>query len=342
MKDQLPSAFLERLKEILPARNFSLSCQTFSAPQQICLRINTLKKNVSEVLEFFKKEDISFMEDDHDPTTIVLKDTTQQKENSSLREAPLSLFLKSHPKLSTLIQEGIVYPQSLSSLLPVRVLDPQPGELVLDMCAAPGSKTTQMAARMSNQGKIVALEVVKERFYKLKSVVQLLGAEIVETRLVDARRFRPIGLKADSKPLFDKALVDVPCSSEGRFKLFESKSYAYWSVRKIKEMAHKQKGLLLHASRFVKPSGAILYSTCTFAPEENEMVVDWFLRKSGGDFQLCPIDFNDVTTYPAMTSWQGKIFASDMSSCCRILPGLTPRGFLFEGFFLAHLKRKEL
>ena len=91
---------------------------------------------------------------------------------------------------------------------------------------------------------------------------------------MDGRRFRV------KEQLFDRILVDAPCSSEGRFKYDNPKSYAYWNLRKIKEMAHKQKGLLLNASRLLKPGGVLVYSTCTFAQEENEEVVDWFAKKS--------------------------------------------------------------
>ena len=83
--------------------------------------------------------------------------------------------------------------------------------------------------------------------------------------------------------------MDAPCSCEGRFIINEPKSFAYWSVRKIKEMSHKQKGLLLNASRLLRPGGILVYATCTFAPEENEEVVDWFLRKTDGRFELVPI-----------------------------------------------------
>ena len=85
------------------------------------------------------------------------------------------------------------------------------------------------------------------------------------------------------------------------------KSFAYWSVRKIKEMSHKQKGLLLNASRLLAPGGTLVYATCTFAPEENEEVVDWFLRKAEGRFELAPISINGVKTYPCLPHWQKRI-----------------------------------
>jgi 16S rRNA (cytosine1407-C5)-methyltransferase len=129
---------------------------------------------------------------------------------------------------------------------------------------------------MNNEGILVANEPIRGRFYKLKSVLQLTGAKATLS-MVDGRRFR-----VKEGGLFDRVLVDAPCSAEGRFKEDEPKTYAYWSTRKIREMAHKQKGLLLNASRLVKTGGILLYSTCTFAEEENEEVVDWFAKKAQG------------------------------------------------------------
>ena len=176
---------------------------------------------------------------------------------------------------SSLVSQGLLYAQGLESMQPVIELDPKPGESVLDLCAAPGSKTSQIAAHMNNEGVLVANEPIRQRFFRLKAVLELTAAKAKLT-MFDGRRFQA------KENLFDKVLVDAPCSSEGRFKEGEPKTYAYWSLRKIKEMAHKQKGLLLNASRLIKSGGILVYSTCTFAPEENEEVVQWLARKSQG------------------------------------------------------------
>ncbi len=188
---------------------------------------------------------------------------------------------------SSLVTQGSLYAQGLESMRPVMELDPQPGERILDLCAGPGSKTSQIAMHMRNEGVLVANEPVRPRFYRLKSVLNLTGAKTTLT-MVDGRRFRvgaysnPPAGEAGTPLLFDRVLVDAPCSAEGRFKKDEPQTYAYWSLRKIKEMAHKQKGLLLHAGRLLKAGGVLVYSTCTFAPEENEEVVLWFSRKAEG------------------------------------------------------------
>jgi 16S rRNA (cytosine1407-C5)-methyltransferase len=204
------------------------------------------------------------------------------------------------------------------------VLNPHSEDLVLDVCAAPGSKTTQMALMMKNRGEITALDSVKNRFYKLKAVCTLMGALNVKCLLTDARRFRA------GDTLFDKIMVDAPCSSEGRFTTLDKDSFGYWSPRKIKEMAHKQKGIILSAARCLKPGGFLVYSTCTFAPEENETVVDWFLRKTKGEFTLEPFDLPGVPRYPALKSYENRTYTQDLSFCWRVLPD-----GIFSGFFIA-------
>jgi 16S rRNA (cytosine1407-C5)-methyltransferase len=231
--------------------------------------------------------------------------------------------------LRALADDGKIYQQSSSSQLPVIVLDPRKGERILDMCAAPGSKTSQMAMLMENSGQIVAIESAHQRYYKLKAVLVLLGAENVKVIFKDARLYR-------DNELFDAVLADVPCSSEGRFSADDPDSFKYWSTRKIKEMQNKQRGLLLSASRLVKPGGRLVYSTCTFAPEENEAVVNWFLKKAGNDFSVEKVSLRDIESYPAILSWGKKTFHPDVSKCLRVLPSKA-----MEGFFIAHFKRLE-
>lgn len=234
--------------------------------------------------------------------------------------------LSHHP----LADEGKIYQQAISSMIPAVILDARPGERVLDACAAPGSKTTQIAAMMRNEGQIIAVEAVKGRFFRLKSVCGLLGATAVVCKLCDARRFRP----SDGE-LFDKVLVDAPCSSEGRFKADNPDSVLYWSLRKIREMSYKQKGILMSVSRLVRPGGILVYATCTFAPEENEEVVDWFLRKSEGFFDLEDAGVEGIPRLPCLTRWGKNVYHEDVMKCLRVRPDQA-----FTGFFVAKFKKK--
>ncbi|MBI3601444.1 MAG: RsmB/NOP family class I SAM-dependent RNA methyltransferase [Candidatus Omnitrophica bacterium] len=247
--------FLQRLVKILPPQ----ALDHFGQPALYThFRVNTLKASIQDIHDKLKAIGVSF-------------------ETVNWYAPALSVPVAYARGVldSSLVAQGLLYPQGLESMQAVVTLDPQPGECVLDLCAAPGSKTTQIAAHTRNEGVLVANEPVRARFYRLKTVLNLTGARSTLT-MVDGRRYRA------HNGLFDRVLVDAPCSSEGRFKKDHPKTYAYWSLRKIKEMAHKQKGLLLSASRLMKPGGVLVYSTCTFAPEENEEVLEWFLRKVVG------------------------------------------------------------
>ena len=308
----LPVLFLDRLKLILDDERFARVASTFDAPRPLSVRVNTLKMSLSEAQDYFSSRSIQAEQVPWTQEGFILQGI-ESKDLSRLDA----------------VCEGKIYIQSLSSMLPVVVLDPQPGEAILDLCAAPGSKTTQMAARMRNQGSIDAVEAIRPRFYRLKSVAGLLGAEIIRAKCLDGRRYR------SGSVLFDKILVDAPCSSESRFKTFDPKTVGYWSTRKIKEMVQKQRGLLLYACRLLKPGGVLLYSTCTFAPEENEGILDWVLRKLPVEIDLVPIEIDLVERYTAVTSWNDRDYDPRVKDVFRVLPAGK-----MEGFFMAKLVRK--
>ena len=307
----LPLTFLQRLRDILPPESQVSVFSTFNRPSPLTVRINTLKTSREETLSQLKDKGISFRSIEWAPEALILEGITQ-KDFGETEWA----------------KQGLLYSQNLSSILPVLVLDPKPGENVLDMCAAPGSKTTQIAACLKNSGRLVAVESVRDRFYRLKAVCAYLGADNVEFKLMDARGFRFTG------EYFDRILVDASCSSEGRFRTSEPKSFAYWSPRKIREMVQKQRGILMTASHLLKPGGVLVYSTCTFAPEENEGVVDWLLRKSKVPLRLESIELNGVERYPALRQWGEKDFSPEVEKCFRVLPSE-----IMEGFFIAKIVR---
>lgn len=314
MKQAFPALFLQRLQDILPKNRYEEALRAFSTKSLLTVRVNTLKTSWHELEGILKQKKIAFREVSWLSGEALILDGLTPEE---LREAEM-------------IKDGLIYRQGLSSMLPVAILDPNPEDHVLDMCAAPGSKTTQMAARMKNRGTITAIEAVRGRYYRLRTVSQLMGAENVTFKLMDARQFRP------GDRLFDKILVDAPCSSEGRFKVADPKTFAYWSPRKIKEMVRKQRGLLLTASRWLRPGGTLVYSTCTFAPEENEAVVEWLLKKTEGALETEQIGWPDVPTYPALRSWQGKTFNEQIQNCLRVLPTTD-----MEGFFAVKFNKKN-
>jgi tRNA (cytosine49-C5)-methyltransferase len=309
-QDHLPPDFELRLKDIIPQRPECI----FEPRRYQTFRINTLKISIEKAHALLLERKVDFQKVNFCPYAVIVEKSAGQE------------LLK-----SDIVNDGRLYAQGLESMLPVLVLDPQPDQRVLDLCAAPGSKTSQIAMHMNNQGVLKANEPIRERLYRLKSVLQLTGAQ-AQVSSTDGRRMQ------EHNGLFDRILVDAPCSCEGRFIINEPKSFAYWSVRKIKEMSHKQKGLLLNASRLLGPGGIMVYATCTFAPEENEEVLDWFLRKTDGRFELTPILINGVQTYPCLTQWNKRSYDLRIRDAARILPDERMEGFFIAKFTNSHYK----
>ena len=134
---------------------------------------------------------------------------------------------------------------------------------------------------------------------------------------------------------FDRVLLDAPCSSEARFDLNDPDSMAHWSPGKVREVAHKQKRLLLSAIHALKPGGVLVYSTCSFAPEENECIVHAALHKLGDAVEVTPVEI-PVLHQPGLTEWDGKMLNPQLAHSVRVLPDS-----LVDGFYLARLVKQR-
>lgn len=178
---------------------------------------------------------------------------------------------------------GAFYVQEPSAMVPVCALDPKPGDRVLDLCAAPGGKSTQIASMLNNEGLLFANEINKSRCNILMSNLERMG---VENAIVFSKR--PADLCADFCDYFDRVLVDAPCSGEGMFRK-NPDAIAHWSIEHTKGCSLRQQEILDLAAQTVRPGGILVYSTCTFSTVENEEVIKWFLEKNS-DFRLEPID----------------------------------------------------
>lgn len=222
---------------------------------------------------------------------------------------------------------GWVHGQEAVSTLPVMALDPDPTDRVLDLCAAPGSKTTQLAGRQRDRGTIVANDVDLGRLSALRSNCDRLGVSSVLVTNRDGRHFSASALAFDG---FDHVLVDAPCSCEGTVRknpdIFED-----WSLDQIEGLAGTQRALLEQAVALTSPGGSVVYATCTFAPEENEAVVDHVLGERA--CSCVPIDL-PITHSPGVTEWQGTQFDSAVRNGVRVYPHHNDTG----GFFLARLE----
>ena len=225
---------------------------------------------------------------------------------------------------------GYYYVQEIASMLPVLALKPRPGELVLDIAAAPGSKTTQIAAAMKNTGTIIANDVNLKRLKILASNMERCGVvnSIITRRdgIALCKRLKDAGF------LFDKILVDAPCSGEGTLRSSPI-TYQMWNIHTIKSLSKLQKGILASALEILKIGGEIVYSTCTHAPEENEEVVD-FVLKNFDNIKIESISL-PIKCRPGINKWLDSSYDKNVEKSCRIYP----QDNNTEGFFIAKLRR---
>ncbi|MCH7638482.1 MAG: RsmB/NOP family class I SAM-dependent RNA methyltransferase [Bacteroidetes bacterium] len=313
----LPELFVERLRSIVPPERFDGVLGSFSAPQAVGFRINRLKGSEDAALDELRSVGLS-------------------PEAVSPVPGAFAVPAEQRPQLlnSEPASRDAIYIQNVSSQLPPLILDPQPGERVLDLCAAPGSKTRQLACLMQDEGEIVAVEKVRKRFYKLKANVARQGSTIVRPVLGSGTAYWHREPEA-----FDRVMVDAPCSTEGRFRTDDPETTRYWSRRKIKEMQAKQRRLLFAGIQALKPGGTLVYSTCTFAPEENEAVLHKALRTFGDAVELVDARLDDLVgdaAQPGLLGWNDRVFNPHVSKARRVLPDGT-----FEAFFVACFTKHE-
>lgn len=305
----LPTEFINRIKEIFPS-TYEKILETFAMKKPTTFRVNTLKSNSKELIDKLVKQGFE-IEESGITGAFILK-------NKSQRELTETEEYKN----------GELYIQGLASMIPPIVLEPKENELILDICAAPGSKTTQVAALMKNTGKIIANDMSKIRLYKLAANIKTLGVENIQTT-----HFRAQDLWKKFPNTFDRVLVDVPCSLEGRFNTNYPKSYSQWSPKKIKILSEHQKHILRSAVACTKPGGTIVYSTCTISPEENEEVVKWILEKEK-DISLEEITLKKISFSHGMTKVLDKTYPTEIEKTVRINPGEE-----IEAFFIAKFKK---
>ncbi len=310
----LPERFLERLREIIPSPHLDSVLDTFIKPRNTCFRVNTLKSSVDATREALKASGI-------------VPHPVSWYEEAFWIYPTLRQRLLDH----RVYREGQIYLQNLSSMIPPLVLNPQPGENILDLTAAPGSKTLQIAALMQNTGRIVAVEKVRPRYYRLLRNIDMQGASNVTAICTNGAFFWKRAPES-----FDRVLLDAPCSTEGRIHAANPDSYRYWSERKIHEMTQKQKRLIYSAIQALKPGGILVYSTCSFAPEENEAIIAHALKKFGDAIEPIPIALRPGTVQPALREWRGRMFPESVRHAYRILPSPT-----MEAFFVCKLVKKR-
>jgi 16S rRNA (cytosine967-C5)-methyltransferase len=225
-----------------------------NTPPKAFARVNTLKADAGKLLTQWREEDVEY--------DFVRQDWIDEN---------LVFELKSHPPLGRLpsFQQGLFYVQDPSTLLAARELDPQPGEHVLDLCAAPGGKLTYIAQLMRNEGRLLAHDTAAERLKLIEQNCSRLGVTCVQTVL-------PSTLNLQPSTLFDRILIDAPCSNTG---VMRRRVDLRWRIRleEIGRLQATQRELLRQVAALLKPGGTLVYSTCSLEPDENGQVVDEFL-----------------------------------------------------------------
>ncbi|OQX22511.1 MAG: hypothetical protein BWK75_00525 [Candidatus Altiarchaeales archaeon A3] len=310
MKIIFPSEFKERYSELLGDEN-KIFLDYCAMPLKKCIRLNTLKvKDVSKFVENlnerYKLENVPFC------------DYAYFIDNLNPGKMPEYFF-------------GEIYIQEAASLIPPLAmnLNPERDEFVFDACAAPGSKTTQIAQLMNNKGCIVANDASDERIKALFFNLESYGVLNVVVTGMDLERMRT---DESISKRFDKILVDAPCSCEGTVRK-DRKVLSRWGVNLINFLSVQQKKIIRNAINMLKKDGILIYSTCTLAPEENEGVIDYAIRNF--DVEIERVDIKNLKTREGITEWNGNDFGRDMKKCIRIYPQDNDT----EGFFVAKLRK---
>jgi NOL1/NOP2/sun family putative RNA methylase len=307
----LPSQLLERWQQIYSEKDYKKLLETLSHNSISSFRTNTLKTTSTKLEAILIKQGFIIEKVDWYPDAYILK-------NKSIREVTDT----------DAYNQGLLYIQNLSSMIPSLVLDPKPHEKVLDIAAAPGSKATHIAALMNNTGELTANDLSFKRLFKLKNNLTQMGVTNAKVLNLPGESFWK-----KLPEYFDRTLVDVPCSMEGRIRCDDPKTYQDWSPKKIKQLAKLQKYLLRSAVSATRVGGTIVYSTCTLAPEENEGVIEWVVGKTPDALAVEKISLPNQQFQNGLSSWKKKQLKYTQNTA-RIFPSLT-----MEGFFIAKLKK---
>ncbi len=241
----LPEAFLQRMRRQLGAE-YEDFLSSLERPRAVALRFNPLKGDAPRLP--FVGQPVPWEPEGYyyDP--------------------------ESRPGLHVYHEAGVYYLQEASAMAPVALLDPQPGERICDLCAAPGGKTTQIAGRMGGEGFLLCNEYSPKRAKILSRNIERMG---VANALVTNETVENLARRLPG--FFDRVLVDAPCSGEGMFRKEEA-AVTDWSQETVEMCARRQADILDAAAQLVRPGGRLVYSTCTFAPEEDEEAVSAFLN----------------------------------------------------------------
>ncbi len=313
---ELKQLFKERLQKLLPdSEDFQKFESIIHTPPRNFIRCNTLKISPEKLLERLNKKWSVAQPFSDSPEIMLIESQLMPGELGNALEHIL----------------GYYYIQEISSMLPVLALDPKPDEFVLDLFASPGSKTTQIASHMLNQGTIIANELKLDRIKPLSANLERCA---VTNTIVSRKDAVDFCLKLSKTQFrFDKILLDVPCSGEGTMRS-SPKTFITWNIKVIKKLSRQQKKFIATALKCLKIGGTLVYSTCTLSPEENEAIISFALKNF-------PVRIESISLplkcRPGIQEWEEESFHKETNKACRIYPHDNDS----EGFFLAKLTLLE-
>ncbi|MFA5060898.1 MAG: RsmB/NOP family class I SAM-dependent RNA methyltransferase [Candidatus Pacearchaeota archaeon] len=316
LKEKFPpkELFIKRMTELIGESEAKKFFEISYTPTPNYIRCNTLKITPNELLNRLKNYGWVVKQPFNNFPEIMVVEGNKPGELGNSREHLL----------------GYYYVQEVSSMMPVIVLDPKPGEVILDLCASPGSKTTQMSAMMGNSGSIIANEVSMGRLSILNSNLERCGVMNTIVTRKEGTAFCEKILKK-SKIRFDKILLDAPCSGEGTLRK-SPKTFQMWNENMIKKIAKTQRSLINSAIKILKEGGEMVYSTCTLAPEEDEMIINSLIKNHNVKIEKInlPLKFRE-----GIIVWEGEKLSDELKKCARIYP----QDNNTDGFFLCKIKK---
>lgn len=300
---------LDQLLEALVGRRKQLIYDQIDKPLPHTIRFNPLKGTIAALQDLLNQQGFRF-------------ETLRGFDNAfriTYQPYPIGKSLSHYL--------GHIYVQDIASMLPPLVLNPQPGEWVLDMSAAPGSKTTQIATLMANKGVIFANDIVMKRIRSLASNLERLG--VVNTAI-----FKLFGEQIGNQyfETFHRVLLDPACTGLGTLHK-SPEVLSWWTPHHCERMASGQRNLIASAIKALQPGGVLCYSTCTLTPEENEEVIDYALKEF--PVELESFSLPGLKLQSGLTRFQKKTYHASLEKACRVYPFQNET----EGFFIARLRK---
>ena len=299
--ENIPSFFIELLKKQYTDEEIERIKNGLNKNKKVTLRINTIKTDCNKIKKVLENNQIEYSTVEWSKDAIIINNAKEH----DLQE--LEIY-----------KNGEIYLQSLSSMLPPIILEPNKDEDILDMCAAPGGKTTQIAAITQNKAHITACEMNNIRAERLKYNLEKQGVTSAFVMQKDAREI-------DNFFSFDRILLDAPCSGSGTIDLNNEKTFKYFTPKLIDKTTKAQEKLIKKAVTLLKPGHEMIYSTCSILSIENEEIVENILKD--GNIEIVPINLNGIEQIE-------KLPTKIPGTLC-----VCPNEY-YEGFFIAKLRKK--